>query len=648
MFAQQLEFDFGCPDVNAQYYRDGAQDLIQRLVPKDILEASGMQLASGRARFADMLPLICWSDLSKAPCTLSVLLLCKYRLNACNFFYDMISRWLLPQRRINVEVFFASDVRLPHLSDDVLSVAEIVVYLKSAQDVEEVRRNLHAIETEIRLGVVSHYHARRILEFKGLSMDGKTAMIQEKIGSLIQSHSKDFDRGIFSQMQQFLVTCREEFKEGRDYHHISRMISNLYSLRKVLKQNVDVSPMKRHVNVKFLKTRLLSPFASGVEKPVLGVLVGLNFLGEHELFEESHLVTAIQKYLPATRTVPHSPFIDRDVDASIQTLYLEIEKNNGLDFSLDEVQLLRASLPDQIKGHIEQLTHPIFMPRNEEEVLRNIMALSRQLRYVNDLPQVIISFDEQKKDQLSFTVILLRILGEKDPTVEELFMKSRTDLKYLPDRVRRVGHLRRKYVKEATVFRTLVSSLGFLRNDHSVDFYRAREHVLQEITRIIGELRDYNGGIIYKQNEVLSALKASVGRIALSQNVLIEKFFYSLMPMEMRTVLDTEPLKQFFLLFLQATKTDLQQKKQDVRKSLVVTPVYDSSMKNRIETAIAKLCLPIHQFVSFSLDIHDTQFLGYLLLSEDQDLRARFFHVFDSLSENKSLKETLTATYERV
>ena len=39
-------------------------------------------------------------------------------------------------------------------------------------------------------------------------------------------------------------------------------------------------------------------------------------------------------------------------------------------------------LPDQIKEHIEQLTHPIFMPRNEEEVLRNIMALSRQLRYV--------------------------------------------------------------------------------------------------------------------------------------------------------------------------------------------------------------------------------------------------------------------------
>ena len=626
MFARQLEFDFefGCQEINAEYYRDGAQDLIQRLIPHDMLEARGMGSPSQRVRFADMLPLISWSDLSKAPCTLSVLLLCKYRLNACNFFYDMISRWLLPQRRVNVEVFFASDVRVPHLSDDLLSVAEIVVYLKSAQDVEEVRRNLSAIETEIRLGVVSNYHARRILEFKGLSSDGKTAMIQEKIGSLIQSHSKDFDQGIFSQMQQFLVTCRDEFKERRDYHHISRMISNLYSLGKVLKKNVEAAPAKRHVSVKFLKTRLLADGTLDGEKTVLGVLVGLNFLGEYELFDVPHLIAAIQKYLPAIRLVPSSPFLDRSTDTSIQTLYLEIEKTNGLDFSLEEVQLLRTHLPDQIKGHVEQLTNPIFMPRNEEEVLRNIMALSRQLRYVSDMPQVILSLDEQNKDELKFTVILVRILGANAPTVQELFEKSDTTLKYIPDRVRRVGQLRRRYVKEATVFRTYVSCKAFLRNDHSIDFYKAREHILHEITQIVGELRDYNGGIIYKQNEVLGALKSSLGRLSISHNLLIEKFFYALLPMEMRTILDIEPLKQFFLLLLQAKKTDLQQKKQDLKRSFVVAPIYNASMKQRSWEAIGQLSVPVHQFVSFSIEIEETQFAGYLLLSEDTELHTRF------------------------
>jgi hypothetical protein len=615
MFAQleeqlEFEFQFSCPYIEAEYYRDGAQDLIRRLVPADLLEDGGQSLPAQRARFGDMLPLICWSELSRAPCALSVLLLCKYRLNACNFFYDMVSRWLLPQKRVNVELFFASDVRLPHLSDDLLCVAEIVVHLKSAQDVEEVRRNIHSVETEIRLGVVSNYHARRILEFKGLSADGKTAMIQEKIGSLIQSHSKDFDQGIFSQMQHFLVCVRDDFKNLRDYHHISRIISNLHSLRKYVLQNVQVYPNKRHVIFKFLKTKL-TPSAQK-EKPVLGILAGLNFLREHEVFETGHLIGAIQKNLPAIRLVDGSTFVDRGAE-SIQTLYLEIEKNDGTDFTLEEIQVLKVSLPDQIKGHIEQLTHPIFMPRNEEEVLRNIMALSRQLRFVGDMPQIIISFDEQKGSDLCFTVILLRVISENEPSLQELFASKKTQLKYIPDRVRRVGHLRRKYVKEATVFRTMIPSDKFLRTDHSVDLNKARQHVLGEVSRSIGQVRDYNGGMIYKLNESLNALKAALGRVA--DPILLEKFFYSIVPIEMRSSLETEPLKQFFLTLLQAMKTDSVQRKQDANRIYVVAP----KKKRPLEISI-----PAHKLVSFAIDIHETSYVGYMVLSDVKDEQQEF------------------------
>lgn len=629
LVSEQLEFDFefACPNIKAEYYRDGAQDLIHRLVPEDLLQEKGVLLPAQRARFADLLPLIHWSDLSNAPCTLSVLLLCKYRLNACNFFYDMISRWLLPQKRVNVELFFASDVRLPHLSEDLLSVAEIVVYLRSAQDVEAVRRNLHAIETEVRLGVVSTYHARRILEFKGLSSDGKTAMIQEKIGSLIQSHSKDFDRGIFTQMQQFLVTCPEEFKKERDYHHISRIISNLYSLRNLLKQNLDAFPSKRRIHLKFLKTQL----ASQRSKHVLGVIVGLNFLSDHEVFETTHLVSAIQKHFPSVQPVKGSFFIDRSSSVLFQTLYLEIEKPQGADFTLEEVHLLRNALPDQIKSHIEQLTHPIFMPRNEEEVLRNIMSLSRQLRFVNDMPQVIISFDEQRGSDLFFTVILLRVHAENAPTVQQLFAASQTKLKYIPDRIRRVGHLRKKYMKEATVFRTTVNSENFLRPDHSVDLYKARQYVLSELSVLIGEVRDYNGGMIYKQNELLASLKSALGRVAEQHNILLEKFYYSINPIEMRTSIDIEHLKQLFLLLLQSMKVDVglgkrerdYLYKQDAKRALAVIPV-DSGCRKKLAERIERLSLPVHQFVSFFLETTDSSYAGYLLLSGDAELQKNF------------------------
>src|SRR3989344_5449693 len=589
MFAQleeqlEFEFQFSCPHIESEYYREGAQDLIRRLIPGDLLEEDrGLLLASQRARFADMLPLIQSSELSRSPCALSVLLLTKYRLNACNFFYDMISRWLLPQKRVNVELFFASDVRLPHLSDDLLSVAEIVVYLKSAQDVEEARRNLHSIETEIRLGVVSTYHASRILEFKGLSSDGKTAMIQEKISSLIQSHSKDFDRGIFAQMQQFLVTCPEEFKNERDYHHISRIISNLYSLRKLLQHNIDTCPTKRHIHLKFFKTQLVAQN----HRAVLGILVGLNFLSDREVFETAHLGAAIQKHLPAVRLVEGSCFIDRMPDAPLQTLYLEVEKVSGTLISIEEIQRLRLHLPEQIQRHIEQLMRPIFMPRNEEEVLRNIMALSRQLRLIHDKPQVTISFEEQKGSDLCFTIVLLRVKEEEGPTLEEIFASAKTPLKYIPDRVRHVGHLRKKYTKEATVFRTLVSQEPFLRHDLYVDLYQARRHILTELSALLGAVRDYNVGMIYKQNESLAALKVALGRAGETHSLLLEKFYYSLNPIEMRTSVAIEPLKQWFLLLLQVMKTEgrFPRKqddflfKQDGRSAMVALTVDGSQRK---------------------------------------------------------------------
>jgi hypothetical protein len=428
-------------------------------------------------------------------------------------------------------------------------------------------------------------------------------MIQEKIGSLIQSHSKDFDQGIFSQMQHFLVGVREDFKNLRDYHHISRIISNLHSLGKFIKQNVAVYPNKRHVIFKFLKTKLRP--SSQTEKPVLGVLAGLNFLREHEVFEASHLIGAIQKNLSQVRLVDGSAFVERG-EKMLQTIYLEIEKLDGTDFALEEIQLLKISLPDQIKGHIEQLAHPIFMPRNEEEVLRNIMALSRQLRFASDMPQIIISFDEQKGEDLCFTVILVRVIGEHEPNLQEVFASKKASLKYIPDRVRRMGQVRRKYVKEATVFRTIISSSNLIRADHSVDLYKAREVVLREVGAVLGPVRDYNGGMIYKLGESLKALKASLGKTV--DSILLEKFFYSIVPIEMRSSLETEPLKQFFLTLMAAVKTGSMQKKAEHNRIFLAAP----KRKKPLEVIIAP-----HKLVSFSMDIHDVPYVGYMLLSDE-------------------------------
>jgi hypothetical protein len=575
-------------------YREGAEALVSKLIPEGI------------ENLDDSLPLIRTSELLFAPCNLSIMLLCKYRQNVCQFFYEMISRWLIPYQRAHIEVFFASDVRIPHLSPDLLSVGEIVVSIKSHQQLEATLKNWKQLEGEIRMGVLSHYHAKKISEFKGLSGDGKTAMIQEKIGSLIQSRSKDFERGIFSEMQHFLVNSPEDFKKIRDYHHISRIISNLYSIRNALSKN------KEAALIKFLKTRVH-------DRPVLGMLAGLSLQDGREVFEKEHLFDAVRHYMPCAREVDGSYFADKN--DKVRVNYLEIEKEDGAEFTPLEIQLLRNHVPERLRTHRERLRPALFMPRNEEEVLRNIKILSQELSFVTDIPQIIVTFQEERQGDLFFTVILLRVMNEASLALSDCFTKAKSPFRVTPDRIRRMGPLGRKHYKEATVFRVNVKSSSFVRCDRSVDLNQARKEIVSELVRVMGEVRDYNGGMLSKESELLSLLKGLLGQTARAEDLLLEQFFYGLSPVEMKSVMDVDQLEQFFLLLLQSQTLPLFRKKMIVKKEekriYAILPQISADVKERIKLALKEQQLPPYQLISFSIDLPDGETFGLLLQNED-------------------------------
>ncbi len=606
----------------AEDYKKTIRTLLTRLLPQDrffLATSEGAKLTC----LKEAQPILLWSELALAPCNLSISFLCQHRLNAGFFFYDMLHRWLIPQKRINIDLFFAADFVFTDLSPIPYTVGEIIIRLKTEQEVEEVKRSMKGMDTELRLGLVSTYHANRILEFKGLPPDGKVAMIQEKIGSLIQSRSKDFDKSIFTQMQKFLVTCVDEFKSTRDYHHISRIISLFYLMRKLLKQKMEAFPHERHQILKFLKTKL-----SG-EKPVLGILVGLNLLKDNEVFEKNHLMNAILHSISHVQAVENSLILDRNKENNIQTLYLEIEKKDGADFFYEEIQKLKTSLPDRLHTHIEYMMHPIFMPRNEEEILRNIMALARQLKYVQDLPQVIISFDEQQGEGLIFTAIILRILKPKGEKLEDVLKKSKASIQV--DRIRKVGLLRRYYAKEAAVLRMQVPIKNYFRSDHSVDLYKARKDVFAKLEEIFGQLRDYNGGMIYHQNQHFLAFKESLGISAETQELLIQKFFFSLTPDHMRSVVDVQVLKTLFTLLLQTKKKDDWIFKEEEKHLFTIIPFQDSFLKKRIALAIEKLQIPSRELLSFSVDNHEYAAFGYLFLTDDQERKRLFIQTLQQV-----------------
>jgi hypothetical protein len=259
------------------------------------------------------------------------------------------------------------------------------------------------------------------------------------------------------------------------------------------------------------------------------------------------LIRALQNGLPGLKVVAGSFYFHEGHTKGILVLYLEIEKENGDLFDPAELKRLKQFLPEEIRNSVEVPLKSIFMPRNEEEILRYIVALSGQLRFVKDLPQVILMFDEQKGGELYFTVIVVRILFPTSYSMQYLFGQTDTTLKFIPDRVKRVGLLRKRYPKEATVFRVHLPSHSFLRADQSVDLFRARQSVFQELEKVIGELRDYTGGMIARQVELIDEVQELLGE----SDRLLELFFHALYPVEARSFLSPEQVKNWFVLWKQ-------------------------------------------------------------------------------------------------
>src|SRR5690606_28147389 len=106
---------------------------------------------------------------------------------------------------------------------------------------------------------------------------------------------------------------------------------------------------------------------------------------------------------------------------------------------------------------------------------------------------------------LTFTVLAAALLKKRGEPIRKKLEKSR--LKIDIDHIRTMGYLLHKYPKEAAIFHITISKQPFFRPDHSVDLLKARQKIALELQYFLGEFRDFNGGMILKQDEALEALR---------------------------------------------------------------------------------------------------------------------------------------------
>lgn len=625
------------------------------------------------------LPLLAWNNPDYAPCTLCVSLVChsEFTHGVGRYLCDMLARWLVPGKLLNISSVRSLKFSFISCPAQNLFFHQILLDIETDQQLTIVKNNKEDIEKEVRLSILAVRHARHIASVKELSPEQKKAMIQENIASVLSQSMRDlesnvfdqmqnlwlhvsaeekiqqlqeqlspyikqrpkiFDRDIFHEIKHSLLLLSDSFTGRRDLRHVSRLISYQYLFRKTLMRACLDSPKERHISFKLIKLSVAP--RTNRKCNVIGIIGGMNVLRENELFEERHIMEAITHCLPDIRKVENSVILDRRSHDPVRLFYLEIEKKDDTDFSLEEMKELRRNLPHELKESVENVLHPVLMPRNEEEIMRNIFLLSQQLKYLNDLPQVIISFNAQTEQQLQFTVILLRILREEDISLADIFSNVPTELKIEDLEVKKVGLLRKRYPKEANVFKVSLDKKQFLRKDYTIDLFKARQSVSSELNTIFKGIRDFNGGILSKQQEVFQELRSLIKETSSDNDFLLENFFYSITPPLRQTLIMPSSLKTLFSLMQDALEADYKNEafflkaEFEPEQLLTMTASPLSSIKEELFSLMVKLKIPTQDLSCTHVNAYGITCIGYLYQNRDPNIRNLFYStLFSCLQE---------------
>ncbi len=514
--------------------------ILTKLIPSELLFEDKVDFLNW---LGESLPLIRWKEVNAVPGCLTITLLCK-SANSANtgaFFYHLLTRGLLQNKVVTLFSLHQMEFYLGVDALDKWYVAQVEVLVENEDEDMLIREKLPLFARELKLGLSSEKYARDILDSKPLVYDQKISIIRQKLIDITLKFPSYADQELFVEMSRFLALSETEFRIQRSYLHLLRLIGAQYSLRRKIIKASRIVFDRRHLYLRFLPTRLDFAFGS---KQVLGLIVTVLLQDPQEFFGEKHIIQAIQKFIPRVQAVKNSCY--QHTLEKIQTLYLEVEKIGGGFFSAAELRLLKNVLAEELKGRIEKLMPPVFMIRNEEEIMKNILTLSQELHDPEDIPQVMIKFEEQTATELLFSVILVQPVAEDN--VKSILPHEFSGARVAVDRIQTIERLNRKYYKEATLLQIHLFKEPFLRSDFSVNTYLARQKVVALLQDVFGEIRDYTGGMISQQEERLFELKKIIG---IEHHELLESFFLSMNPLEARF---TQPLSALKVLFFKLLK----------------------------------------------------------------------------------------------
>jgi len=449
-------------------------------------------------------------------------------------------------------------------------------------------------------------------------------------------HKKQVIPELFEELQRFLLSTDQEFKGLRSPTQLLRIVRAHYWLKQQFPLLKGSSETEKQLFFRIFPTKLCYTFGS---KNVISLVVSLKPLSTYERFNHRHMLLACQRSLPSLELIPHSFYTYHYPEESCVSLYMEIAKEDGSLPSLSEWTRLKRELSRELVNSIEQVVSRIDIPQNEEDLLRNLLLLSQQIRGTKDTPQVIIQFTGQTDDALDFHVTLVRAVKDgydKLPTPPTNFPEI---IRFIPLRVSTIDKLRYRYIKQGIHFLVQCSKTPFLRRDHSVDFLKTRESVLRYVESTFGKVRDLNGGLIYQQHQLLEGIRPLLSKEEIKELSIIEDIFHSITPSIMKNLLGPEHILTSFRQFLSLRDESKEKKSFDVQeyaKEVFITfECPDSFTKEDILESRSKFKIEENELAVSDQVAEGRQFCLVICSHNDAKVRKKLVSWLEEMADNK-------------
>ncbi len=644
-----------------QYSQDLELGFLEKHAKQTLVDFFGASLIGTHSWMdRDELPLVKAIFPTKTPGLLQIALLCEgspFTQGSGRHMIDIFSQWLIPGNPLMAVGLLGINFVLTTYPNNKLFFFHLMMKIDSKQELVRAQEGIHDLINVVKKNITTVAYVRKLVTKSTLSSTQqgalffnylcsvqmvneldfdqslhehafelfRTAMAEKKIEAARQNlecHLKNrralIDRNIFSEIQYFTWLYRARLIGKKDRALVTKLIGLHYLFRKYLKQKLADNPTCRHTVLKIFPIRN-SISSSSYSAYSLGLLVGLTLIKEGEVFEEKHVFKAVEQLIPHIRMVPAS-FIQDGRDAKkIRLLYLEIEKDDEKGFSSQELSLLRKQLAKEIKACVETLIHPLFMPRNDEDLLRFSLQLCGQLVDTSVPPQMAIFFGNQTCESLSFNVILARVIEKNDSSclIKEL-MHSDAFFEISDVEIRRPPCSERALSKQVISFNAKIPKEPFLRADYTVDVLQARQEIVRQIQEALGFVRDYNGGLLETQLRAEQLFIASLGNLGKRETLLAKAFFHAITPPLMQIILETALIKKLYGMFIELLQTTASHFLHcpTKRYALILLKNSSLSLKKEAQEIVQELDIPPSQITYVELKQGEDYFFALIHQNE--------------------------------